>query len=51
MFLSTANYIFTVVFAIEMFVKVVYHCKIWIFEYIVFLWKEGGGYLMMLSVS
>jgi voltage-dependent calcium channel T type alpha-1G len=28
MFLSTANYIFTVVFAIEMFVKVVYHCKI-----------------------
>jgi voltage-dependent calcium channel T type alpha-1G len=27
MFLSTANYIFTVVFAIEMFVKVVYQCK------------------------
>jgi len=26
MFLSTANYIFTVVFAVEMFVKVQYHC-------------------------
>jgi voltage-dependent calcium channel T type alpha-1G len=26
-FLSTANYIFTVVFAVEMFVKVVYQCK------------------------
>jgi len=25
MFLSTANYIFTVVFAVEMFVKVQYH--------------------------
>jgi hypothetical protein len=31
MFLSTANYIFTVVFAIEMFVKVV--CKNWIFVF------------------
>jgi voltage-dependent calcium channel T type alpha-1G len=27
LFLSTANYIFTVVFAVEMFVKVVYQCK------------------------
>ena len=27
MFLSTANYIFTVVFAVEMFVKVQYHCN------------------------
>jgi voltage-dependent calcium channel T type alpha-1G len=26
-FLSTANYIFTVVFAIEMFLKVAYQCK------------------------
>jgi voltage-dependent calcium channel T type alpha-1G len=26
-FLSTANYIFTVVFAVEMFVKVAYQCK------------------------
>lgn len=50
-FLSTANYIFTVVFAVEMFVKVVYQCKNWIFEYDVFLWKERGGYLMKLSVS
>jgi voltage-dependent calcium channel T type alpha-1G len=27
MFLSTANYIFTVVFAVEMFVKVGYECN------------------------
>jgi hypothetical protein len=39
------------VFAVEMFVKVVYQCKNWIFEYDVFLWKERGGYLMKLSVS
>jgi hypothetical protein len=31
-FLSTANYIFTVVFAIEMFLKVAYQCKNWIFN-------------------
>lgn len=30
-FLSTANYIFTVVFAIEMFVKVIYHIQHFIF--------------------
>jgi voltage-dependent calcium channel T type alpha-1G len=35
MFLSTANYIFTVVFAIEMFVKVVYLYKRYIFVFLV----------------
>jgi hypothetical protein len=33
MFLSTANYIFTVVFAVEMFVKVAYQYKNWIMLY------------------